>query len=117
LSQFSGFLADSYGRSVGAAEPISFSDHHGGLATAVATQTESDIDQLLFSVDVDAVRAYLAFLNDRQYSKATIARKLATLRSFYKFVVKTNRLSSNPVSAVRRPSRRRSCRGSWSTMR
>jgi integrase/recombinase XerC len=49
------------------------------------------------------VRAYLAFLNEKQYSKATIARKLATLRSFYKFLVKRNQLTSNPVVAVRTP--------------
>jgi integrase/recombinase XerC len=103
LSQFSGFLADGSHRGIGPAEPISLSDRHDGSATAVATQTESDIDQLLFAVDVNTVRGYLAFLNDRQYSKATVARKLATLRSFYKFLVKTNRLSSNPVSAVRTP--------------
>ena len=103
LSQFGGFLADSSHRGVGPADTISLSDRRDGSATAIATQTESDIDQLLFSVDVNTVRAYLAFLNDRQYSKATVARKLATLRSFYKFLVKTNRVNSNPVSAVRTP--------------
>ena len=74
-----------------------------GQATAVATQTRPKVDQLLLAVDVNSVRAYLAFLNERQYSKATIARKLATLRSFYKFLVKRNRLSSNPVMSVRTP--------------
>ncbi len=102
LSQFSAFLADRSGHGLAAAEPVSLS-HRGGSATAVATQTESDVDQLLVTTDINTVRAYLAFLNDRQYSKATIARKLATLRSFYKFLVRTHRLSSNPVSAVRTP--------------
>lgn len=102
LTQFSAFLADSSGRGLGAAEPISLSQREGS-ATAVATQTESGIDQLLLTTDINTVRGYLAFLNDRQYSKATIARKLATLRSFYKFLVRTHRLSSNPVSAVRTP--------------
>ena len=64
----------------------------GGTATAVATQTEQEIDQRLLAVDVDEARTYLAFLNEKAYSKATIARKLATLRSFYKFLVKTNRV-------------------------
>ena len=45
----------------------------------------------------------VAFLNDKNYSKATIARKLATLRSFYKFLVKTNRRDSNPLTAIRTP--------------
>jgi len=58
---------------------------------------------LLVSTETDTVRAYLAFLNEKQYSKTTIARKLATLRSFYKFLVKRNQISSNPVIAVRTP--------------
>ncbi len=75
----------------------------GGTATAVATQTELDVDQRLLAVDVDEARVYLAFLNGKAYSKATIARKLATLRSFYKFLVKTNRVNSNPMTAIRTP--------------
>jgi integrase/recombinase XerC len=54
-------------------------------------------------METEAVRSYLAFLNEKQYSKATIARKLATLRSFYKFLVKRNQLSSNPVTGIRTP--------------
>lgn len=75
----------------------------GGTAIAVAPQTEQDIDQRLLGVDVDEARTYLTFLNEKAYSKATIARKLATLRSFYKFLVKTNRVSSNPMTAIRTP--------------
>jgi integrase/recombinase XerC len=74
-----------------------------GTATAVATQTEQEIDPRLLGLDVDQARAYLAHLNAKGYSKATIARKLATLRSFYKFLVKTNRCSVNPLTAIRTP--------------
>jgi integrase/recombinase XerC len=45
----------------------------------------------------------MAVLNKKQYSKSTIARKLATLRSFYKFLVKRNRIDSNPVISIRTP--------------
>ena len=71
--------------------------------TAVATRTETKIEQLLLAVDVDKVRSYLVTLNDKQYSKSTIARKLATLRSFYKFLCKRSYVSDNPVIAVRTP--------------
>jgi integrase/recombinase XerC len=74
-----------------------------GTATAVATHTKTDVDQLLASVDVNGIRSYMASLNEKQYAKATIARKLATLRSFYKFLVKRNRVSSNPVAGIRTP--------------
>ncbi|MEJ5258916.1 MAG: tyrosine recombinase XerC [Anaerohalosphaeraceae bacterium] len=60
-------------------------------------------DQLLLSVDVQTVRKFMAFLNERHYTKSTTARKLATLRSFYKFLVKRGRLSSNPVSSIKTP--------------
>jgi len=100
LSQFGEFLI---GVSAGSDEPISLPQQEGGPATAVAIQTKPRVDQLLVSTETDTVRAYLAFLNEKQYSKTTIARKLATLRSFYKFLVKRNQISSNPVIAVRTP--------------
>jgi len=73
------------------------------VTTAIATQSQTKIDQLLFAVDANDVRSFLAILNEKNYSKATTARKLATLRSFYKFLVKRNYLSSNPVVSVRTP--------------
>ncbi len=103
LSQFGEFLIGASAGSPPADEPISLPQQQGGPATAVATQTKPRVDQLLVSLETDTVRAYLAFLNEKQYSKTTIARKLATLRSFYKFLVKRNQISSNPVTVVRTP--------------
>jgi len=103
LSQFGEFLIGASDSGTLAVEPTSLTQQQTGPATAVATETVPKVDQLLLSVQTSDVRVYLAFLNEKQYSKATIARKLATLRSFYKFLVKTSRLSSNPVTAVRTP--------------
>lgn len=69
----------------------------------VAVQTETQLQQLLLAVTTETVRAYIASLNDKNYSKSTIARKLATMRSFYKFLVKRSYLNANPVTAVRTP--------------
>lgn len=77
--------------------------HESSGGTAVATHTSTQIDHLLLTADVNLVRTYLAFLNDKEYSKATIARKLATLRSFYKFLVKRNEITANPVISIRTP--------------
>jgi len=79
---------------------FSTSDSHG-LATS--QQTEIKLDQKLLAIDVDDARAYMALLNEKQYSKSTIARKLATLRSFYKFLVKRGQIDSNPVEVIRTP--------------
>jgi len=100
LAQFTNYLT---GRSGQGRSDWGTAGHHDGPATMVASQTSTKTDQLLLSVDVNTVRAYLTFLNEKQYSKPTIARKLATLRSFYKFLVKRNKVSSNPVSVVRTP--------------
>lgn len=80
--------------------------HHDGESdhgVAVATEVQVEVDQLLFSAQTESVRAYLAHLNEKQYSKATVARKLATLRSFYKFLVKRNYITSSPVVSIRTP--------------
>ena len=103
LRQFGEFLVSASETSHMDNEPFSSSDHHGGSATALATPVQHKVDELLLSAETDSVRAFLAFLNEKQYSMATIARKLATLRSFYKFLVKRNQLTSNPVVAVRTP--------------
>jgi integrase/recombinase XerC len=94
LAQFTEFLL---GRTQG-----NYSRPDAG-GTGVAVQPAVKADPLLLAVDVNTVRSYLAQLNERQYSKSTVARKLATLRSFYKFLVKRGTLSSNPVTAVRTP--------------
>ncbi len=103
LIQFGEFLIGSSDGGPPHAELVSPAQQHENLATAVATHVNLKVDQLLLSAGTDVVRAYLAFLNEKQYSKATIARKLATLRSFYKFLVKRNQVTSNPVVAVRTP--------------
>ncbi len=102
LIQFSEFLLGRYDSSE-ATSPVPIKSEEGGTATAVATQPKVDIDQALISADVNTFRSYLAFLNEKQYCKATMARKLATLRSFYKFLVKRNRVNSNPVMVIRTP--------------
>jgi len=75
----------------------------GQDSTATAIQAETQIDKLVIEADSDVIRGYMAQLNDKQYSKSTTARKLATLRSFYKFLVKRNYVSNNPVTTIKTP--------------
>ncbi len=79
-----------------------------GMAVAVATQTsvsaETDvIRSKLLGADANQIRAFLTFLHEREYSKATAARKLATLRSFYKFCLRRGYINTNPVATIRTP--------------
>lgn len=108
LVQFSQFLIDRPGQtntdvSIDDNRHGFTEDHHSDNATALATQTAPKVDQLLLDADVNIIRAFLAQLNEKQYSKSTVARKLATLRSFYKFLVKRNMITSNPVLVIRTP--------------
>ena len=61
------------------------------------------LEKLLLGIKATDVRGFLAMLRNSEYSKATIARKLATLRSFYKYLVKQGVLDASPVSVVRTP--------------
>jgi integrase/recombinase XerC len=53
--------------------------------------------------DAELIREYLAQLNEKAYSPATMARKIATLRSFYKWALKRGLVASNPMTLIRTP--------------
>jgi integrase/recombinase XerC len=62
--------------------------------------------------DTRAVRAYVARLHRRRLSKATIARKLAAVRSCFRFLARRGALPANPARQVRAaagPAPPRSC--------
>ena len=69
----------------------------GGAANDTGT------DRRLLEVDTDLLRLFMSQLRDRNYCKSTVARKLATLRSFYKFLVRRGYLTSNPVAPISTP--------------
>ncbi|MDI6733625.1 MAG: site-specific integrase, partial [Planctomycetota bacterium] len=47
------------------------------------------------------VRSYLVFLKERQYQKTTITRKVATLKSFFKFLTRKRIANNNPMLLIR----------------
>ena len=49
------------------------------------------------------LRGYLAELRRADYSRATVARKIATLRSFYKYLAREGHVQANPVKVIRTP--------------
>jgi len=53
------------------------------------------------------VRRYLAHLREKHYSRASVARKIASLRSFYKFLVREREVEENPAGGVRAPKLKR----------
>lgn len=57
----------------------------------------------LADADARAVRAWLAWLHERKLAKSSIARKLATLRSCFRYLARTGRVEINPARQVRSP--------------
>jgi integrase/recombinase XerC len=57
----------------------------------------------LESVDHVFIRDFLNHLYDRKLQKSSVARKLACLRTFFKFLVREGRLKSNPAELVSAP--------------
>ncbi|MFB3883609.1 MAG: tyrosine recombinase XerC [Thermodesulfobacteriota bacterium] len=53
-------------------------------------------------VDRLTIRRYLSFLH-RKNKKSSVARKISTLRSFFKFLVKEEIITSNPIKSVATP--------------
>ena len=53
-------------------------------------------------VDRMAIRKYLSFLH-RKNKKSSIARKISTLRSFFKYMVREQVIPSNPAKSVSTP--------------
>jgi integrase/recombinase XerC len=55
------------------------------------------------AVDHLALRRFLAEMRAKNYSKRTVARKLASLRSFFKFLYREGYIKSNPITAISSP--------------
>jgi len=61
--------------------------------------------RFLAEVNTLVIRSFLAHLKARGHSRATLSRKLSSLRSFFKYLARENHLRSNPVSGISTPKR------------
>jgi integrase/recombinase XerC len=100
LRQYGEFLADEYGIevSIGAEKAI--------LEARQADPNSADdktVSGVMLVADVDRIRGFLGWMADRDYSAATTARKIATLRSFHKWMEKRSLIERNPMLAIRTP--------------
>jgi len=57
----------------------------------------------LADADARAVRAWLAWLHERKLAKSSIARKLATVRSCFRYLARIGVVEFNPARQVRSP--------------
>jgi integrase/recombinase XerC len=114
LSQFCAFLSGQ--KAAGSPTP----GYGGARSTLTATGgparptpsgtavlVTEDLRQKLIEVRTEQIKQFLAYLNEQDYSKSTTARKLATLRSFYKFCLRRSYVPSNPLASIRTPKQER----------
>ena len=75
---------------------------HGGSANGEETPVET-VEARIRTADAMLIRRFLSHLDSYGYSPATTARKIATLRSFYKWMLRRSLVESNPMLLIRTP--------------
>jgi integrase/recombinase XerC len=55
------------------------------------------------AVSITMLRGYVAYMHECEYAKTTIARRLACLRSLFRYCVREELTTSNPAEALRTP--------------
>lgn len=73
---------------------LDFAAHEQGIQPE-----ELDIRQ----IDKYIARSYTGFMNEKNLTKKSIARKLASIRSFFKFLCREGLLSQNPMQKITTP--------------
>jgi integrase/recombinase XerC len=98
LRQFAQFLAGELEREASAPPP-----QPGPGAAAAAIADATGVEAKIKQADALLIRRFLAHLDELEYSAATMARKIATLRSFYKWLTRDGQVPSNPMILIRTP--------------
>ena len=65
-------------------------------------------EQSCEDVNFSKIRDYLHFIQKFNYKKTTIARKIASIRTFYKFLYRERKIDSNPAMNLNTPKRPKS---------
>ncbi|UCF78788.1 MAG: tyrosine recombinase XerC [Candidatus Eiseniibacteriota bacterium] len=77
------------------------------LQFAGFTKRLSDSDVQLKGVKPEEVRAFLADLGALGLSESSVARKLASLKSFFRYLVRLEEIEKNPAAGLRYPRKKR----------
>ena len=109
LRQFVLFLGEEFGikpdpeRETQAFNRLANAPANAANPAVAGTIAPKTITELIAEANVDTVRAFLAHLAEQSYSAATMARKIATLRSFYKWADRRGVARANPMTMIRTP--------------
>ncbi len=110
LRQFVEFLVVEHSVEIdAAAEKAAFAKLGAGNGEAprvgdvAALLNPGTITAIICGAVPDTIRSFLSHLGEQQYSAATMARKIATLRSFYKWADRRGFSNGNPMTLIRTP--------------
>ncbi len=104
LRQFIEYLCEDTGVSLDqAAEELAFKSRTSTGSDVVGKIDRPTITHTICEADADLIRGFLGFLGEQSYSPATLARKIATLRSFYKWGNRLGFTTNNPMTLIRTP--------------
>lgn len=73
------------------------------LAFEQFMQSKAGDDFAWNQVQVIHIRSYLTYLNHENYARRTVARKISSLRSFYKYLLREEYIEQNPFTKIRTP--------------
>ncbi len=81
-----------------------YEDDLAGFGQFLAQSLAIDLDQVdPIEVDSRRLRRYSSWLSGRGYAASTVARKLASLRSFYRFQRRQGVMTNDPAGGLRNP--------------
>jgi integrase/recombinase XerC len=101
---FSDYTIKSYGADlIQFGQFVSGEIGHGPEAVPSTPLAGEEVDRKQVACEPLVIREFLAYLYGQNYTKSTTARKLATLRSFYKFLMRRGAITLNPLSTIRTP--------------
>jgi integrase/recombinase XerC len=57
-------------------------------------------DDEIIKADTEIIRQYLSYLYRQKVKKVTVNRKVSSLRSFYKYILRAGRINNNPAEMI-----------------
>ncbi len=109
LRQFIAYLSEANGIEIDEKRERAAYDKIAGAdaaptTTGIAGKIEpKTLTEIIAAADPETVRGFLNSLGEKNYSPATMARKIATLRSFHKWAHRRNLVAGNPMTLIRTP--------------
>ena len=63
-------------------------------------ETDSKNEKILFNLKEEEIRNYIKYIKKNNISDRSIARKISTLKTYYKYLIITNKIKNNPLEFI-----------------